>query len=82
MKDALARLEAITRGVLRHASSEWQLAELLANTTLTPMLLETVQALLAKKGWSPDALKLRMQTMLTALEKRNRKVLGAWLEAL
>ena len=82
MKDALARLEAITRGVLRHASSEWQLAEMLANTTLTPMLLETVQALLAKKGWSPYALKLRMQTMLTALEKRNRKVLGAWLEAL
>jgi phosphoglucomutase len=82
MRDALEQLEEITRDVLKRAHSEWQLVEMLANTTPTPMLLKTVQDLLSRKNWDAESVRERMQLMLTALEKRNRKVLGTWLEAL
>ncbi len=82
MRDALEQLEEITRDVLKRAHSEWELVEMLANTTPTPMLLKTVQDLLSRKNWDAESVRERMQLMLAALEKRNRKVLGTWLEAL
>ncbi len=82
MKEALGQLERLTKESLKKAHSAWNLADMLTQTTLNPSLLEVVRNVLSINNWSVEDLKSKLQQMLFALEKRNRKVATGWLNAL
>lgn len=82
MKEALGQLERLTKESLKKAHSAWNLADMLTQTTLNPSLLEVVRDVLSINNWSVEDLKSKLQQMLFALEKRNRKVATGWLNAL
>ena len=82
MKEVLGKLEDITEKVLRGAHSAWHLVDMLAQSKLSSKTLKAVQDTIAENGWQVAAIITKIQRMTQTLEKRNRKVIGAWKEAL
>ena len=82
MAEVLGKLEDITAEVLRGAHSAWHLVDMLAQAQLTPQTLKAVKETIAENGWEVGNVIARIQQMTQTLEKRNRKVIGAWEKAL
>ncbi len=82
MWETLNKLEEITVSVLRKAHSPWHLADMLAQSQLSPATLAAVRETIAKQGWELENIVNKIQRMTQTLEKRNRKVIGAWEKAL
>ena len=82
MNEVLARLETLTIETLRQAWSPWHLVDMLAQSKLSPRTLETVKETIEEKGWQKAEIITKIQEMMQTLEKRNRKVIAAWEEAL
>ena len=82
MAEVLGKLEDITAEVLRGAHSAWHLVDMLAQAQLTPQTLRAVKETIAEIGWEVGNVIARIQQMTQTLEKRNRKVIGAWEKAL
>ena len=82
MAEVLGKLEDITAEVLRGAHSAWHLVDMLAQAQLTPQTLRAVKETIAENGWEVGNMIARIQQMTQTLEKRNRKVIGAWEKAL
>ncbi len=81
MKAVLDRLELITLDHLKHASSEWVLAETLAFLDVSPAFEQTVKnKIKSKSGWSVKSLADKLQTLAASglLEKRNAERAGNW----
>jgi phosphomannomutase len=82
MAEVLGKLEDITAKVLRDAHSPWHLVDMLAQSQLTPLTLRAVKEAIAENGWEVAEIVGKIQQMTQSLEKRNRKVIGAWENAL
>ena len=82
MNEVLARLETLTIDTLRQAWSPWHLVDMLTQSKLSPRTLETVKETIKEKGWQKAEIITKIQEMMQTLEKRNRKVIAAWEEAL
>lgn len=82
MKEVLGVLEDITREVLSNAHSPWHLVDMLSQSQLTQLTLKTVKETIANNGWEVTDIVNKIQRMTQTLEKRNRKVIKAWEEAL
>ncbi|MGI6259292.1 MAG: hypothetical protein ACOYKC_05485 [Anaerolineaceae bacterium] len=82
MRETLDKLEEITVSVLRKAHSPWHLADMLAQSQLSQATLAAVRETIAKRGWELEDIVNKIQRMTQTLEKRNRKVIGAWEKAL
>lgn len=82
MKEALAKLEEITVAVLRRAHSPWHLVDMLAQSQLSQNTLRAVRETVAERGWDLADIVDKIQQMTQTLEKRNRKVIGFWKQAL
>jgi len=82
MKEVLKRLELITMDVLVKAHSPWHLVDMLTQTTMTADTLALVKQLIGERGWDKQDILAKIQQMLQTLEKRNRKVITTWYEAL
>lgn len=82
MKEVLKRLELITMDVLAKAHSPWHLVDMLTQTTMTADTLALVKQLIVKRGWDKQDILAKIQQMQQTLEKRNRKVITTWYEAL
>jgi hypothetical protein len=82
MEEVLGVLENITEEVLRDAHSPWHLVDMLAQSKLTPLTLKAVKETIAENGWEVEDIVSKIQRMTQILEKRNRKVIGAWEKAL
>jgi hypothetical protein len=55
---------------------------MLAQSKLSSKTLKAVQDTIAENGWQVADIITKIQRMTQTLEKRNRKVIGAWKEAL
>jgi hypothetical protein len=55
---------------------------MLAQSQLSPQTLKAVQETIDQNGWETADIVSKIQRMTQTLEKRNRKVIGAWEEAL
>jgi len=55
---------------------------MLCQTSLTLAILAVVQGLIKEKGWDLADILNKIQQMTFTLEKRNRKVIGKWYDAL
>lgn len=82
MREVLRRLELITMDALRGARSEWHLVDMLAQSKLSLQTLEVVRSLIAENAWQLDEILMHIERMTLTLEKRNRKVISGWYEAL
>ncbi len=82
MNEALHRLEMLTMDCLKGAKSPWHLVDMLCQTSLTPAILAVVQGLIKREAWNPEDILGKIQQISFTLEKRNRKVIGRWFEAL
>ncbi|MDD2521741.1 MAG: hypothetical protein PHW11_02810 [Anaerolineaceae bacterium] len=82
MAEVLRKLDEITYEVLRDAHSPWHLVDMLSQSQLTPLTLSGVKETIAENGWDVEDVIGKIQRMTQTLEKRNRKVIGAWSEAL
>ena len=82
MKEVLKRLELITIDVLAKAHSPWHLVDMLTQSTMTADTLALVKQLIGERGWNKQDILAKIQQMLQTLEKRNRKVITTWYEAL
>jgi len=82
MQEALQRLELLTMDCLKGARSPWHLVDMLCQTSLTPAILAVVKALIKKQGWNLEEILQKIQEITFTLEKRNRKVIGKWFDAL
>ena len=82
MKEVLGVLEDITREVLSNAHSPWHLVDMLSQSQLTPLTLKTIKETITNNGWEVTDIVNKIQRMTQTLEKRNRKVIRAWEEAL
>ena len=82
MNEALQRLELLTMDCLKRAKSPWHLVDMICQTSQTAAILAVVQGLIAEKGWDLGDILNKIQQMTFTLEKRNRKVIGKWYEAL
>lgn len=82
MEEVLKRLELITMDVLAKAHSPWHLVDMLTQTTMTADTLALVKQLIGERGWDKQDILAKIQQMLQTLEKRNRKVITTWYEAL
>ncbi|MGI6250227.1 MAG: hypothetical protein ACOYKD_02540 [Anaerolineaceae bacterium] len=82
MKSALRQLEELTMQVLQKAHSPWHLADMLSQTSLTEDISRVVRETIRKHGWSKADMLGKLRQMLFTLEKRNRKVILRWIDAL
>ncbi|MEL7626256.1 MAG: hypothetical protein AAGU15_05300 [Anaerolineaceae bacterium] len=82
MQEVLKKLEKITAEVLGKAHSPWHLVDMLSQSQLTSETLRSVKGTIEEKGWDLEDVIAKIQLMTQTLEKRNRKVIGAWKEAL
>jgi ABC-type transporter Mla subunit MlaD len=55
---------------------------MLAQSQLTQLTLAAVKEAIAENGWEVAEIVGKIQQMTQSLEKRNRKVIGAWENAL
>jgi len=56
--------------------------DMLAQTAMTPDILKEVQSLLGERGWKREDILQKIQQLSLALEKRNRKTIMKWYQAL
>lgn len=82
MSETLGKLEEITVAVLRKAHSPWHLADMLAQSQLSPRTLEAVKETILASDWKTEDILEKAQQMTQTLEKRNRKVIAGWVKAL
>jgi phosphomannomutase len=82
MAYVLEKLEFITCEVLSDAHSPWHLVDMLAQSQLTDATLRAVRETILYNEWDVNDIISKIQQMAQTLEKRNRKVIGAWEEAL
>lgn len=82
MKEVLRRLELITMDVLAQAHTPWHLVDMLTQTTLTPDCLALVKGVIADRAWDLQDILDKILQMQQTLEKRNRKVISVWYDAL
>ena len=82
MKEVLGRLETITIQSLRQAHSPWHLVDMLSQTSLTEAVLAVVQSLILEKAWDKADILGKIEQLTQSVEKRNRKVLTRWHQAL
>jgi phosphomannomutase len=82
MREALKRLELITMDCLKSAHSPWHLVDMLTQTSLSPELLALVRQIISSRGWQMEDVLEKIERLTPTLEKRNRKVLGQWQQAL
>ncbi len=82
MREALKRLEIITMDCLKSAHSPWHLVDMLTQTSLSPELLALVRQIISSRGWQMEDVLEKIERLTPTLEKRNRKVLGQWQQAL
>lgn len=82
MAEALHRLELITIDCLRRAHSPWHLVDMLSETAITPEILKEVQSILRERGWEREEILQKIQALSLTLEKRNRKTIMQWYQAL
>lgn len=82
MAFTLEKLESITCEVLVKADSPWHLVDMLAQSQLSSRTLSTVKETIVRNDWGVNDIISKIQQMTQTLEKRNRKVIGAWEAAL
>lgn len=82
MEEVLSVLGKITEEVLRDAHSTWHLVDMLSQSQLSARSLQAVKETIAENGWELADVISKIQRMTQTLEKRNRKVIGAWEKAL
>lgn len=82
MAYALEKLEFITCEVLSEAKSPWHLVDMLSQSQLTDATLRAVRETILYNEWDANDITAKIQQMAQTLEKRNRKVIGAWEAAL
>ena len=82
MDAALAKLEDLTIEEIGKAYSEWRLVDMLSQTRLSEKTRLAVQKRIAEQGWLVSEIKAMLKKMMAALEARNRKIAGAWLDIL
>lgn len=82
MAYVLGKLEFITAEVLSEAHSPWHLVDMLSQSQLTEFTLRAVQETILYNEWDVNDIIVKIQQMTQTLEKRNRKVIGAWEAAL
>jgi len=82
MAYVLEKLEGITCEVLSEAKSPWHLVDMLSQSQLTDATLRAVQETILYNEWDVNDITTKIQQMAQTLEKRNRKVIGAWEVAL
>ena len=79
---ALDQLETLTIQEICAAYSQWRLVDMLSQTRFTEKTCQAVQATIAARGWPVAELKVKLLTLMGALEARNRKIAAVWLEEL
>ncbi|MGD1994299.1 MAG: hypothetical protein PVI59_13990, partial [Anaerolineae bacterium] len=63
--------------------SEWRLVDILSSTQASPALRQTVHAVIeAHEDWSAASVVDKLLRMLPTVERRNRKAIQAWIDAL
>ena len=67
---------------LRRAHSPWHLVDMLSETALTPEILKEVQSILREHSWEQEDILQKIQQLSLTLEKRNRKTIMKWYQAL
>ncbi|MFA7407488.1 MAG: hypothetical protein WCY93_06570, partial [Anaerolineaceae bacterium] len=61
---------------------QWRLVDMLSQTRFTEKTCQAVQATIAARGWPVAEIKVKLLTLMGALEARNRKIAAVWLEEL
>ena len=79
---ALAKLEDLTIEEIVRAHSQWRLVEILSQTRFTEKTRQAVEGTIAERAWPLDEIRAKLQTLMAALEARNRKIAAVWLEVL
>jgi phosphomannomutase len=79
---ALDQLETLTIQEICAAYSQWRLVDMLSQTRFTEKTCQAVHATIAARGWPVAELKVKLLTLMGALEARNRKIAAVWLEEL
>lgn len=79
---ALDQLETLTIQEICAAYSQWRLVDMLSQTRFTEKTCQAVQATIAARGWPVAEIKVKLLTLMGALEARNRKIAAVWLEEL
>jgi phosphomannomutase len=83
MEAALSRLAELSAEEIEQAHSEWRLVEILSSTKASSALRQTVRALIEDhEDWSPESVVAKLLRMLPTVERRNRKSIQAWIDAL
>jgi phosphomannomutase len=86
MQNVLEKLVDLTIEKVRHAPSEWYLAEMLTVTAYSDRILQSVTEVLSSSTtWSRQSLVEKLETMADTpgfLEARYRRMTGRWIEAL
>ena len=83
METSYRRLEELSAAEIRKAHSEWRLAEILSSTAESSFLAQKAKAAIAsREGWSEEGVRSKLETMLPNVERRNQRVIRAWLAAL
>lgn len=82
MAEVLKKLEDLTADTLRKAQSPWHLVDMLCQSRLSDVTENTVRSVIADHQWLKTDILAKINQMTQTLEKRNRKVIQAWLTAL
>ncbi len=82
MAEVLNKLEDLTADTLRKAHSPWHLVDMLCQSRLSERTEQVVRGVIAEHHWSKADILAKIDQMTQTLEKRNRKVIQAWYEAL
>lgn len=82
MAEVLKKLEDLTADTLRKARSSWHLVDMLCQSRLSEHTKSAVKEVIARQGWDLADILAKIDLMTQTLEKRNRKVIRAWHEAL
>lgn len=83
MATAWRRLEELSASEIRKAHSEWRLADILSATAESPSLVQVTKSVIAsREGWSRQGVTSKLERMLPAVERRNQRVIRAWIAAL
>ncbi len=82
MAEVLNKLEDLTADTLRKAHSPWHLVDMLCQSRLSERTEQVVRGVIAEHHWGKADILAKIDQMTQTLEKRNRKVIQAWYEAL
>ena len=82
MAEVLKKLEDITADTLRKARSPWHLVDMLCQSRLSEGTERSVREVIAEHQWEMADILAKIDQMTQTLEKRNRKVIQTWHQAL